>query len=625
MRKIFKLVFISIRAVKCLLSPSIFIKLGKAWAVFRMNGLRACWDLAKYKFSPSRDYYKDATNRLSAGQAEFLQAKFATTPKISIVIPIYKIALQWLEKCITSVVRQYYPNWELILVDDASHQEDITQLMKTWADRDERIRFFKLEQNRGIAGATNFGLEQAQGEYVGFLDHDDELTPDALTWVVWTLQKHPDALWLYSDEDKISENGQRSLPYFKPDYSPEFLLANMYTCHFSVYHNDLLKKAGYLREGFDGAQDHDLALRISEMVTREQVVHIPRILYHWRMLASSTSGDLAIKPQAISAGRRAVAQALQRRNINGRVESYRPVPSVYQIEFTPSTTPKISIIIPSKNAVNLLRKCINSIHAHTQYPNFDIIVIDNASGDPDALAYLNAESAAGKLKVVPYDKPFNHSDMNNIAVAHTDAELILLLNNDIEIISDKWLEQMVGTMELSRDIAAVGALLYYPNRTIQHSGIILGIRGRAGHAHKRLSCEISGYFHRIPSLQEFTAVTAALIMIKQKCFQAIGGFNAQDYPTSYNDVDLCLRLRQKGYRCIYNPMIRAFHHETATRVVLGGKEEVYWSLLEQDHAKLAQNDPFYNPNLSLQNEQFCGYRPFPVTDQIPELLELPED
>ena len=625
MKKFFESLLICMRTLRWLLIGPVTGKINKAWILYRHCGLRACWYHVKNKFYRFRLPYDPNAYQLSPSQSRYLLGKCISQPLISIVVPVYKVDRKWLGKCIDSVINQHYDNWELILVDDASQQDDIKELMEDWQNRDKRIRAFFLEQNSGIAKATNKGLRQTQGQFIGFLDHDDELTPDALTWMVWTLNERPDTLWLYSDEDIIAESGKCYNPHFKPDFSPEFLLACMYTCHFSVYSAEILAAVGGIRPGFDGSQDHDLALRFSDVVPQDRVVHIPRVLYHWRAISTSAAAGIAAKPKAPIAGQKAVADTLRRRNIKGSVRSHIQCPTVYEIEFAPSAFPKVDIIIPTKNALALLRTCIESIYQHTQYGNFEITVIDNASDDADTLAYLASESTAGKLKVLRYDKPFNHSDMNNVAIAGSDAEFTLLLNNDIEITSERWLEQLVGTMELNESIAIVGCQLLFPNNTIQHGGMILGLYGGVGHANKFLYNQLSGYLSRIPALQEFSCLTAALALVRRSSFLEAGGFNAERYPTSYNDVDLCLRLRQKGYRCIYNPMVRAIHYETKTRFVSSRQETTYLKCFVEDYADLVKNDPFYNPNLSLQNEQFCGYRPFPVTDQIPDLMDMPQD
>jgi GT2 family glycosyltransferase len=598
-------------------------KLAKIWATYKLGGMKLCWHRAVEGFGWQRYKYKYdyKGNQLSQVQSNYIISRCLRKPLFSIIVPVYRVNYKWLDKCIGSVVNQHYTNWELILVDDASERDELKQLMDVYASKDKRIRVYCLEQNLGIAGATNFGIKQAKGEFIGYLDHDDELTPDALTWVVWTLNKHPGALWLYSDEDLLTTAGKCHSPRFKPDFSPEFLLSSMFACHFRVYSADLIRHVSSERQGFDGSQDHDLALRISEIVRRDQVVHIPRILYHWRTVSTSAAAGIGNKPQASIAGQKAVSEALKRRGLKSRVTSYSLCPTLYQIKLEPTQYPKVSIIIPTKNALELLRKCLLALRSHTHYPNYEVIIIDNQSNEPAFRKFVRQEQANGGLSVIRYDKPFNHSEMNNIAVASVDSEFVLLMNNDIEIISDDWLEQLIATAQMDNAIAAVGALLIYPDGKVQHGGIVLGLCGAAGHAHKYIDSKMPGYHGRLHALQEMSGVTAALALVQRSSFEHIGGFESNRYPTLYNDVDLCIRLRKKGYRCIYNPMVRAIHYETKTRRITTA-ELIYRKRLKEDYADILDKDPFYNPNLPLDNEQFHGFRLFPIEEQIPELRDI---
>jgi GT2 family glycosyltransferase/glycosyltransferase involved in cell wall biosynthesis len=598
-------------------------KLAKIWVTYKAGGLKLCWHRAAEHFATEKYFHYPHNNQLSKQQCEYLLANFADKPMISIVVPVYKVSPEWLDRCIDSVCCQYYRNWEIILVDDASGSQQLTELMRSWALKDERIRMYALEANSGIAVATSFGIKQARGKFVGFLDHDDELTPDALTWMIWAINKHPQAQWFYSDEDKISENGCCHSPYFKPDFSPELLLANMYTCHLSIYSKQILNQAGGLRQGFEGAQDHDLALRISEIVPKERIIHIPRVLYHWRIIPGSAAMYIGEKPLAPIAGRKAVEQALARRNIQGEVVSNKLCPTLYQIKLKPAKFPKVSIIIPTRDSLFLLKKCLESLRKYTDYPNYEIIIVDNQSKDTSFFKYMEEERLKRDVKIIRYDKPFNHSDINNMAIRSTDSEFIVFMNNDIEILTEKWLEQLVATAQQDGSIAVVGALLLYPNRTVQHGGIILGLNGTAGHAHKYIYSELLGYNCRLHALQEFSGITAALALVRRSSFECVGGFDSNRYPTLYNDVDLCIRLRAQGCRCIYNPMVRAIHYETKTRPV-SSEELVYKQRLARDYAEILNCDPFYNPNLALNNEQFRGFRQFPVEEQIPELANMPE-
>ena len=619
--RILKALYIFIRGLKWLIFGHNVRKVSKIWATYQYGGLGLCWHRAVDKFSSTHINYDHKCNQLSLGQSEFLFKNLKNRPLISIITPVYKVEIKWLEKCVESVFGQHYENWELILVDDASESDSIKQVMKSWASRDKRIKAHYLSQNSGIAVATNYGIKHANGDFIGFLDHDDELTPDALTWMVWAMNKNPQALWFYSDEDKISKNGKCHTPYFKPDFSPELLLSNMFTCHFSIYSSEIIMKVNGLRKGFDGSQDHDLALRISEIVPQDKVIHIPRILYHWRIIPGSSAMSIEEKPKAPEAGRKAVRDALERRNIKGIVTSNKICPTLYQIELQPQSYPDVTIIIPTKNSLNLMKKCLDSIRVHTKYPNYNILVIDNLSDDKEFLGYIHEQETKGHLKVMKYNKPFNHSDMNNIAVQSVSSELVVFMNNDIEIISDNWLEQLVATVSLDDNVACAGCLLLYNNMTVQHGGIILGLTDPAGHAHKHLSSESLGYYGRLYTIQQMTGVTAAFMIIKKSVFEKIGGFRADRYPTSYNDVDLCMRLNNEGFRCLYNPMVQAFHYESKTRSV--GPEEIKSSQnIRDDYSEIMDSDPFYNPNLILGSEQFHGFRPFPVEKQIPELKDL---
>ncbi len=589
--------------------------IGKAWSAFRTLGLRGGWERAAEKFSV-RTRYRPGQYQLTQAQSETLLASCPETPLFSLVVPVYRIEPKWLDKCIRSVVAQHYRNWELLLVDDASERPDLTALMEEWAARDRRIRTRRLENNRHISAASNAGIEMAGGRYIGFLDHDDELTPDALTWVAWAIRENPGVRWIYSDEDLIDADGERRMPHFKPDYNPLTLLSIMYAGHFLVYEAETIRRLGGFRIGFEGSQDHDLALRVSEAVPAAAVTHIPRVLYHWRTLPGSSASRVDAKPYAAAAGLRAVREALARRGIRGEVSSHRLCPTLYRLELIPRSHPSVEIVIPTRNGLGLLTRCLETLRAHTRYPNYAVTVIDNQSDDPALLSYLDGESAAGRLRVLRYDRPFNHSDMNNLAVKASTAEFVVLANNDIEFQSDGWLEQMVATMQIDASIAAAGALLVFPNGNVQHGGVIVGLHGVAGHAFRNTPADQPTYFGRLHCLQEYSALTAALLMLRRSAFQEVGGFNADRYPTSFNDIDLCLRLRQQGYRLAYNPAVRAMHHEGKSRSISLPEEAEFGSRFRTDWGHLFGRDPFYNPNLSLQNERFAGFRDFPIDSQI---------
>ncbi len=587
----------------------------RGWQLLRkggVSGLVRRFRIFIYRVACSSSFRIPLSNQLTPEDAERLLEALELQPRISLIVPVYRIEPRWLDLCIGSVVNQSYPNWELVLVDDGSGERALSELMTAWAARDERIRLVPLGENRNISGATNAGIEHATGEFIGFLDHDDELTPDALAWIVAYHNRRPEARWFYSDEVIVNPEGQCLNLHLKPDFSPEFLLSAMYTCHLSVYAADLIRETGGMRLGFEGSQDHDLALRISETVRRDQVVHIPRVLYRWRAVESSTAADVDCKPHALVAGRRAVKEALARRGIRGQVRPSPYCSSMYEIHLQPQRFPAVSIIIPTKNGLADLKTCLDSLHKKTRYPDYEVIVIDNQSDDPKLLAYLEQEQQAGRLRVLPYPEPFNHSDMNNQAVAACDSEYVVFMNNDVELISEAWLETLVAAAELDRSIAGVGAKLLYPDNAVQHAGLLLGICGLAGHAHRFAEDDDPGYLCRANLLNEFSGATAALLLMRKSAFREVGGFDEALFPTSFNDVDLWIRLGKAGYRCLYNPFVKAYHYESKTRKTPPPTEAEYENRLKEKWKTELASDRFYNPNLGLDNELFFNHRPYPI-------------
>lgn len=552
---------------------------------------------------------------ISNWRAKQWQSQFEVCPKISIVVPIYRTSEAWLNCCVESVKTQYYENWELILVDDASDQFELTEQLQKLSNSDYRIKVVSLTKNTGIAGATNVGIENAKGEFIGFLDHDDELTLDALTWMVASYNRHPNALWFYSDEAKIPDVGKPQKPFayfFKPAYSPEYLLSNMYTCHFSMYSTKLLREAGGLRMGFDGFQDHDLALRLSERVNRDQVVHVPRVLYYSRVVEGSTAEAGSAKPDAGRKGQKAVREALERRGLSGAVTSHPQIPTAFNIQFHALSTPTVRIIIPTFNSLHDLRNCLDSIDRCTRYPNYRVTIIDNRSDDPAVLAFLRDGEAERRFQVINDPRPFNHSRMHNDVIAKCDETYIVFMNNDVEILTEGWLEQMVATAEMDSSVAGVGALLLYPDRTVQHGGIYWGRCGVAGHSHHLLEEDEPGYFGQAHLLRETSGATAALLLMRRSAYEEVGGFDAINYPASFNDVDLWIRLTQSGYRCIYNPQVRAIHFASKSRKITRKSERKDIARFSKQWGHLVHQDPFHHPGLDPIDECFTRIVRVPV-------------
>jgi glycosyltransferase involved in cell wall biosynthesis len=521
-----------------------------------------------------------------------LLAGFETKPLISILMPVFNTPPEFLEKAIQSVQAQVYENWELCICDDASTAPRVRGCVETFAGRDPRIKVSFLPRNSGISIASNTALALATGQYVGLLDHDDELAPDALFQVVQLLQTHPEADVIYSDEDKLDSRGRRCDPFFKPDWSPEYLLACMYTCHLSVYRRAVLEAVGRFRPGFEGSQDYDLMLRVTERT--QNIFHIPRVLYHWRKHSGSTAASALAKRPSSDAGRRALEEHMQRRGIEAVVINDEP--SRYRVRPRLCGTPKISVIIPIKDKVPLLQRCLQSIETKTQYGNYEIIVADNGSVEPSTREYL----ATLRHRVVSVPGAFNFSRINNVAVQHATGDYLLFLNNDTEVISGEWLPAMLEFCQWP-EIGIVGAKLLFPNDTVQHAGVLLGIGdvGVAGHCSLYAPASHRGYFDSVARTRNYSAVTAACMMIRRPVFEQVGRFD-EGLPTAYGDVDLCLRVRNAGYRIVYTPYALLYHYESVSRSYardLRGME-----VMKERWGAALTSDPFYNPNLSLARD-----------------------
>jgi GT2 family glycosyltransferase/2-polyprenyl-3-methyl-5-hydroxy-6-metoxy-1,4-benzoquinol methylase len=531
---------------------------------------------------------------------------FNQLPKISILTPVYNVAATYLKNCVTSVLQQSYPNWELCLVDDGSSADHIRPLLEEFATRDSRIKIKILAKNQGIAGATNEAVALATGEYLTFLDNDDELAVNALMEVAKAIENHGADLY-YSDEDIIDFDGHATGTHCKPDYSPDLLLSHNYITHLLVVRRSLFDRAGGLETAHDGAQDFDMVLRLTELT--EKIVHIPKVLYHWRSIETSTAADPEAKGYAGEAGKKALEKALQRRKIDGKVLSGNKK-FYYRVQRKISGEPPVSIIIPFRDQPDYLRRCIDSLLNRTGYQNFEIIGVDNKSEKQETADLLQKLDAAdSRIRFIRYEKPFNYSAINNFAVRQAGGEHIILMNNDIEVLNVDWLESLLEHSQRP-EVGAVGAKLYYKNNTIQHAGVIVGIAGFAGHSHRHFPRRSPGYFNRLYCIQNLSAVTAALLMVKKNYFLEVGGLDEENLGTALNDVDFCLKLREKGYLNVFTPYCEAYHYESVSRGYEDTPEkqkrfrrEV--SFFQQRWAKvLAAGDPYYNPQLTLEREDF---------------------
>ena len=520
-------------------------------------------------------------------------------PKISVVMPVFNTQIEFLNCAIASVINQVYQNWELCIADDRSTDPAVQSTLNSWVAKDNRIRVIFREENGNISVATNSAATLATGDFILFLDHDDELTPDALGEVSLYLVDHPETDFLYSDDDKIDTQGHRFAPQFKPDWSPELLLTYMYLSHICVVRRGIFEQVGGLRVGFEGSQDYDFALRATEV--SRQVAHLPLILYHWRAVQGSTALSGAAKPASFTAGQKALQKAFERRRISGTV--YQPEWAVkgkvgiFEHQF-PDNGPSVAIIIPTKNKVGLLQKCVSSLKK-TTYQNYQIVIIDNESDEPQTITYL--ESLPHPiLKIKNPSTGFSFAAINNRAVEQVKSDYILFLNNDTEVISPNWLSQMVGYAQFEK-VGAVGAKLLYPDQRIQHAGVIHGLHnGLVGHAFKLLPNWNFGYLSYTKVVRNYSAVTAACLLTPRQLFLDLGGFNEEEFAVAYNDVDYCYRLLEKQYRCVYCPSADLIHYEGVSRGFRDNpKERVAY------RQKYAQKiDSYYSPHLSLDDEQF---------------------
>ena len=530
--------------------------------------------------------------------------KFEYSPQISVVVPMYNTNEIFFKELIESIENQTYSNWELCLADGSESQNES---LKQYYEKNEKIKYKFLNENKGISENTNKAIELATGEYIGFLDHDDLLSQDALFEMVKVINEKENAEFIYSDEDKINETGERFEPYFKPDYSPETLVCNNYITHFVVVKKELVDKVGKLNSKFNGAQDFDFVLRATNEA--KEVFHISKILYHWRVHKSSTANVADAKPYAYEAGKRAVEAHLKRTGKKGIVEEGQDVPGIYKIKYEIEGNPKVSILIPNKDNVNLLKTCIDSILKLTTYKNYEILIIENNSEKKETLEYYNEISKNEKVRIINSGiKEFNYSKIINFGVQNATGEFILQLNNDTKVLNSDWLENMVGYAQ-NKEIGAVGARLYYDDKTIQHAGIIVGLSGIAGNMLVNLPYGKHAYFGREAATRNVAAVTGACLLCRKELYEEVGFMDEEKFKVAFNDVDFCLKLLEKGYRNIYNPYSELIHYESKSRgyEYTKAKEERFNK--ESENFKLKWKkyidyDPYYNVNFTRKT---CNY------------------
>lgn len=552
-------------------------------------------------------------------------AVIASEKLISILLPVFDPPIIWLRRCLDSVLAQSYPHWELCVVDDASTEPRVRFVLEEYARRDPRIRVVWREHNGHISAASNNALALARGDFVALLDHDDELHPQALAVIVEALQRHPQWQLIYSDEDKIDTDGRRYDPYFKPDWNPELLRGQNCVSHLGVYSRALMNAVGGFRVGLEGSQDWDLALRCSERLDAGEIGHVPLVLYHWRAIAGSTAQGMEQKGYAHDAGWRALREHLHRSGIMAKVMEIEGVGGAFRVRYPlPDTSPLVSIIVPTRDRLDLLRRCVDSILERTTYSHYEIVIVDNQSAESQTLAYLAGFDGHPKVRVHRHDRPFNYSRLNNEAVQACRGNLVCLLNNDIEVITPDWLEEL-ASHAMRPHVGAVGAMLYYPENTIQHAGVVTGMHGVAAHPYCGMPRGYPGQMGRARLTQNMSAVTAACLMTRREVYQQVGGLDVS-LQVAFNDIDFCLRLRQHGYVNVWTPFAELYHHESASRGQEDTEEKRNRFLGEVEFMKnrwgrQLEYDPAYNPNLTLAGEPFTLSFPPRPWEQAPAMAE----
>lgn len=538
--------------------------------------------------------------------------KFDYSPLISIAVPAYQTPVEFLRQMIESLIFQTYSNWELCIVNASPDNEEMQKVLAEYSAGDSRVRFCNLKENLGIAENTNRAFAMTKGEFVGLLDHDDLLAPNALYEIVKILQDHPQADALYTDEDKVTtELDEHFQPHLKPDFNLDLLRSNNYICHFFVVRKSIVEKAGGFRKEFDGAQDYDFIFRCTE--NAGEVLHVPEILYHWRTHKASTADNPASKMYAFEAGKRAIEAHLERTGTKGEVSHTQDL-GFYRVKYPVQGKPLVSVIIPNKDEKETLQTCLEMLEKNTGYQNFEIIIVENNSTTDEIFRYYKELSGNRKIHLLRWGKEFNYSAINNFAVAHAKGEYLLFLNNDVKSINPDWLEEMLGVCQRP-EVGGVGAKLIYPDNTIQHAGCVIGMGGIAGHMFVDMPADRTGYLHKASLLQDMSAVTAACLLMKKEVFEQAGGFT-EELAVAFNDVDLCLKVRKNGYLIVYDPYAKLYHMESKTRGAEDSKEKVRRFQTEIEYMRchwidiLKNGDPCYNKNLSLTKWNY-SLKPIP--------------
>lgn len=542
-------------------------------------------------------------------EVSLMLASMTHPPVISIVIPVYNPAEIYLRACLDSVLAQSYPHWELCIADDRSPKEHVQRVLREYEAKDSRIKVVYRKHNGHISAASNSALEIAKGDFVALLDHDDVLPEHAMLFMAQAICEQPHTQILYSDEDKINARGERFDPHFKSDWNPDLFFSQNYVSHLGVYRRSLLQQIGGFRLGVEGSQEQDLLLRCLPHVAAEQIVHIPRVLYHWRTIEGSTALASGEKSYTTEAGIKALRDYFSKQQPEVTVEAGL-VPNTYRVRYPISEpAPLVSLLIPTRDRRALTETAVRSIIDRSTYTHFEILILDNGSVEQETLDFFaQIQQEDSRVRVLRYDHPFNYSAINNFGVRHAKGAIIGLVNNDVEVINPDWLTEMVSHC-MRPEIGCVGAKLYYSNDTLQHGGVILGIGGVAGHSHKQYPRHHPGYFSRLLLTQTLSAVTAACLLIRKNIYEEVAGLDEENLHVAFNDVDFCLKVREAGYRNLWTPYAELYHYESISRGAEDSPEKIARfarevNFMKSKWGKHLELDPFYSPNLSKDREDF---------------------
>lgn len=582
------------------------------WRLYGVGGLAAkCGDKIKNYHLRPIPYDKWIEKHLPSKSDLEMQRRhsFKYSPKISIVVPLYRTPEKYLLQLVESVQQQTYRNWELCLSDGSGSDSPLKEILSSLETQDTRIRVVRNAEPLQISENTNQAIRAASGDFIAFADHDDKLTPDALYECVKALNEHPELEVLYSDEDKMTMDGKKYFqPHFKPQYNIDLLCTVNYICHLFVVKRSVIEQVGMLRSEFDGAQDYDFIFRCTEYAGRDKIYRIPRILYHWRSHEESTAENPESKRYAFEAGRRAIEAHYQRSGIEAEVFPGEYM-GLYRTRYRRAYDPLISVIIPNKDHTDDLERCLRSLEKVNTYQNMEYLIIENNSEKEETFAYYRKlEEENPKARVIYWDGVFNYSAINNFGVQHAKGEYLLLLNNDTEIINKDCIEELLG-YAMRPDVGAVGARLYFEDDTIQHAGVVIGFGGVAGHCFVQQKRNETGYCHRIICAQDYSAVTAACMMVKREAFEKAGGLS-EALQVAFNDIDFCLKLQRVGYLVVYNPYAELYHYESKSRGLEDTPEKIARfnreiAVFEKRWPEILKNgDPYYNPNLTLDSQDF---------------------